>query len=536
MGLGPLGWALGCGSSAPPSGGSDGGLDAGAEAGIAAPAPQVELSEGTAIGIRGSGFQEFLGIPYAAAPIGPLRWRPPASPGAFEAPLVADSPPARCPQDLLGPSGTEDCLYLNVHSPDPRPAGAPVIVWIHGGGFVFGEGLQVDEGTRGDRIAADHGLVVVSLNYRLGALGFLSHPALSAESADGVSGNYGLLDQIAALRWVQQNIASFGGDPANVTLAGESAGAISVCSLLAMPEAAGLFHRAIAQSGPCGAPTRTLAASEDQGVILAASLGCEGSADPAACLRAIAPEALVAASDTGFSGIASGQGLPFGPVVDGHWLPEAPYDRFVRGDFHRVPLLYGWNRDEGTLFVNLAQTEPLLPEAYPAALLDLARGSVPLRDQILAAYPLDAYPDATYALSAVVGDVAITCPARRALLALSAHTPSYAYYFTYPDAVFQLVAQFDLGAFHSAEIQYVFGHRAGFGSRPFFGDDLALSEAMMGYWSRFAIGADPNDATATPWPAFDATEETHLELERTIQPILAPSSAACEFWESLGVF
>jgi len=251
----------------------------------------VVTGSGPVEGLEDDGVFSYRGIPYAAAPVGDLRWKPPVDPAPWTETLTATEKGDICPQAAFlglpspGFTPSEDCLYINIDTP-MEGANLPVMVWIHGGGFTVGEGIQADGGTVGDLIARQTGTVVVSMNYRLGQLGFLAHSDLTAESPDDASGNYGLMDQTAALHWVQENIAAFGGDPDQVTIFGESAGAFSVCSHLASAESADLFSKAIIQSGSCERPWSTLAAAESQGDAFAEALGCGSEDDVLACMRA----------------------------------------------------------------------------------------------------------------------------------------------------------------------------------------------------------------------------------------------------------
>ncbi|MEI8254992.1 MAG: carboxylesterase/lipase family protein [Deltaproteobacteria bacterium] len=502
------------------------------------PPPTVTLAEGTVQGSRGTGYLEFLGIPYAQPPVGALRWRPPVPVTHWDGTRDATVAPPMCPQRLLASiSGQEDCLYVNVHVPDPAPHNAPVVVWIHGGAFVVGEGLQTDRGTRGDVLAATRGVVVVSMNYRLGPLGFAAHAALTTEGG-GHSGNYGLLDQVAALQWVRDHAAAFGGDPGNVTLVGESAGGVSVYAHMVSPMSAGLFHRAVIESGPGGLPVATLATGETQGQRLATAMDCGTATDVAACMRA-------ASVDTVLDAIASPPGYVsndpayarWQPVIDGAFFPGQPMDRVRAGTFAHVPVIAGWNGDEGTLFVFLQDQIGLTAAQYPAALLAMVDGDTSRRDRVLAHYPLSAYGMPWQALAAALGDFVIACPTRRALRAMAPFVPhAYAYRFTYPNAAFQFPASVPLGAFHSAEVQFVFGHASRIGRPRFVGDELAIHQAMRGYWTRFAASGDPNGEGAVAWPAYDAAAEPALRIDVTQQPETGFDTADCEFWESLGIY
>lgn len=482
------------------------------------PSPVAKTAQGEVRGLRGEGFQAFLGIPYAAPPVGERRWERPEPAAAWEGVRDAKSAPPRCAQTSMGLplASQEDCLYLNVHTPDPRPANAPVMVWIHGGSFTFGEGLQTDGGTAGDVLARRHGVVVVSMNYRLGPFGFFAHPAREG------TGNLGLADQAQALRWVKENIASFGGDPDNVTIFGESAGGISVCAHLVSPESEGLFERAIVQSGPCGRPVQSERVARQDALTLASRVGC-GGPDAMQCLRERSVEEILEASDV-VSG-ELGDRLAWRLYLDGELLPDSIGARIERGAFHRVPIIAGWNGDEGTIDVLFASLSGKTPR-YDAVTKRLSeRYGVPV-SAIRAQYPPGDDPSA--ALARAVGDATLACPSRRFARALAAQGGEvYAYRFAYPNAAFQVPFVSGLGAFHSAEIQYVFGHPAGMFSSRFAGRDRALSDAMAGAWTRFAATGKPSDA----WPRFDPDAEAHLVFDSTVEVERGADADACALWD-----
>ncbi len=511
--------------------GCDGGaVEGGPDAGPPPP-PEATTTSGPVRGTRGDGYQAFLGIPYAAPPVGDLRFRAPVAPEPWSETRSTTVAPPRCMQSVLGlPLGSqEDCLYLNVHAPDPRPQNAPVLVWIHGGAFLFGEGLQTDGGTAGDLLASQHGAVVVSINYRLGAFGFLAHPDLTAEA--GASGNYGFADQIAALRWVQENIAAFGGDPNNVTIFGESAGGVSVCAHLVSPASQGLFHRAITQSGLCDTPYTALADAERTGQDFALQLGCRREAP--ACMRALSAEAILAADGAGntFTTL-DGSGRRWWPIVDGALLTDTFRARVAAGGFHDVPTIVGWNGDEGTLFVMLAEQDGTIIDAvkYEEVVLQLSLFFGESADAVRAQYPINDDPAA--AVAALLGDATLACPSRRAArLLANAGANVRVYHFTYTNAAFQLAPTRPLGAFHSAEIQYIFGHPATLGRLRFPADDQALHEAIAGYWTRFAASGDPNGDGAPSWPVYDTTSDLHLGLDLTIGEAMGASADRCALWE-----
>ena len=377
-------------------------------------------------------------------------------------------------------------------------------------------------------------MIGVSMNYRLGQLGFLAHPALAAESTDHASGNYGFLDQVAALRWVHDNIAAFGGDPTNVTIFGESAGGMSVCGHLVSPLSAGLFAQAIMESGPCGSPMQTSAEAEAQGVRFATLLGCT-TGDVPACMRAASSATIVATLGSA-PAIFSTDPMyaSWGPTIDGHAFTTDWITSMEAGDAADVPILAGWNRDEGTLFLALGEMngEPPITDlnyrARVAALVGDANA-----DAVIARYPSSAFGgDARAAAARAMGDAGLICPARAAVVALrTAGNTVHAYLFAYPDADFLLGASFPLGAFHSAEVQFVFGHSMG---PAFDADELALNAAMSGYWTRFAAQhGDPNASGTLPsWPAYDATG-ARVVLDRAITTGTDDYADTCAFWDGI---
>lgn len=516
-----------CGGASDPMPDAGSGTDAFVE-----PPPEVAIPGlGTVRGTRGDGFQAFLGIPYAEPPVGERRWRAPEPHAGWDGVLEATRPPPACAQEALGLLATEeeDCLFVNVHTPDPLPENAPVMVWIHGGAFVFGEGLQLDGGTAGDLLAQRYGIVVVSMNYRLGAFGFLADPAL------GATGDEGFQDQQLALAWVRDHVAAFGGSPDDVTIVGESAGGISVCLHLVAPASQGLFHRAISESGLCDGPLEPRDGAIALADELAVALGCDGASDRAACLRGkSAAEVRDAAALHGDVVSLLTESSRFGPSIDGTVLPATFRERVESGDVADVPLIVGWNRDEGTFFVALAEQQGVVIDeaTYHEAMASVATRNGLDPAAVEAAYPLADYDDPGAAVAAALGHAALACPSRRAALLLASRGLDVrAYRFEYPDAAFQLALARPLGAFHSAEIQYVFGHPARVGRREHLGDDRVLFEAMSAYWARFVRTGDPNGAGAPAWPSFDAAEERYLALDRTIAAGTAADRDACALWD-----
>lgn len=465
----------------------------------ARPGPVVDAPAGAVEGRADGGLRVFKGLPYAQPPIGRARWTAPTplAPWTgirqatdFGPACVQPSPP---PGNLYGdapPRMSEDCLSLNIWTP-VHARRAPVIVWIHGGALTTGASSEaVYDGAH----LARRGAVVVSINYRLGVLGYLAHPALSAESAVGVSGNYGLLDQIAALGWVRRNIAAFGGDPANVTIAGESAGGLSVMYLMAAPDARGLFAKAIAESAYMistpelkqarfGAPS-----AETAGVMLAAKL----HAPDIAALRAMDPRMLTdAAAVAGYA--------PFG-VVDGRTFPRQLVETFDRGEQAPVPLLAGFNSGEIRSLRFLAPPRPTSASAYESVIRDRYGD---LADGFLRLYPATNLEESVLATTrdALYGWTAERLAAKQAALG----RPAYLYLF---DHGYLAADRAGLHGFHASELPYVFGTAerlpAHWPKPPAGGADAALSDAMIGYWTSFARTGTPTASGEPAWPAYAA--------------------------------
>ncbi|MBL8601170.1 MAG: carboxylesterase family protein [Myxococcales bacterium] len=482
--------------------------------------------------VDSEGVARFLGVPYAAPPVGALRWRAPAPAAPVTGVRMALRKGAACPQApgmLRGNAPiSEDCLSLNVWAPASAVRGAgrlPVMVFIHGGGFTAGSvwGPEYD----GQRLAA-RGVVLVNFNYRLGQLGFLAHPRFADETgAQGVSGNYGTLDQQAALRWVRDNIAQLGGDPNNVTLFGESAGSISVCSQMVSPLARGLFHRAISQSAPCSfliTPMRDADAvapvesAEALARRFAAAAGCGDAGDVAACLRALPMERVLSTLPVNNEIVR--YSARYQPNVDGVVLRELPWQSFLMGRIAPVPFLSGTNRDEGTAFTFSA---PVNTEAaYREAVAALVPGHE--TEVVSTLYPVAQYGSPNAAWTAFLADAVFVCPARaQARLVAAAGQPSYLYHFT---RVNRAGTSLGLGVFHTAELPYVFGNFTGLFSR---GEaDGPVVEATQGYWVRFARTGDPNGEGATRWPPLTATGDDYLDIGDTVRAAAGLHAQRCD--------
>jgi len=446
----------------------------------------------------------FLGVRFAAPPTGVFRWRAPQPAPAWAPELLrAMTPPPVCAQLNAAngqPLGIEDCLMLNIWTPNPLPAaGAPVIVWFHPGAFVNASANFAPQ--NGERLSALTGAIVVAPNYRLGPFGYLAHRALASEG--GTPGNYGLLDQRAALAWIHDHIEAFGGDPVNVTIAGQSAGAHSVSLHLVSPGSAGLFRRAIMQSGYASFRMRSAADGEAQGDRFAAALGCTGPDSSAllACLRAIDRDRVLFAHPPNlFEQFSETGRTQWTPIVDGLEIPEQPRVLFEQGAFNRVPVLLGANRDEGWMFVNRSFPAGLTASQYGAA-VDAEFGGDAAA--ILSEYPLADYDSPKDALARLVGDAEYACEARRvARLIERTKTPVFLYSFEYevdPVVVDRVV--------HGLDVNFVFGNNFGPPLFPAYAlgeADRVLSEMMAGYWARFAATGNPkaDDPTVVSWPPF----------------------------------
>ncbi len=491
-------------------------------------APILHIEGGAVRGAAVSGVYEFLGLPYAAPPTGELRWRPPQPPREWDGVRDATQFAASCPQPKSPfappPPFSEDCLYLNVYTPTLRHDGdRPVLFWIHGGGFTEDGARNYD----GSKLAAD-GTVVVTINYRLGALGFLAHPALASRPG-GATGNYGLMDQIAALRWVKHNIAQFGGDPRNVTIAGQSAGGVSVLALLVSRLSRGLFQRAIVQSGAFALTQQPLADAEAAGEAFAARAGCPDQT--AQCLRHLPVAALV----NDFPGAA----IP--GVIDGKVLTESIGTALAAGRFARVPILNGINHLEELIFVaGLKVTvsggtfvpipeEPINPDSYQPDIAAVLGVSIGRAAAIAAEYPLNAYPSPDVALSTLVSDANFACPALQVDRWTSAYAPTFAYQFNDDNAP-ERFAPLPPAATHSSELQYIFDQPNAPIPGTLNADQQALAASMRSAWASFAANGDPSTA-ALAWPPFNQSEQVMSLVPPQPQVWTGfPDAHDCSFW------
>jgi para-nitrobenzyl esterase len=494
----------------------------------------VEIESGTISGTMEAGVRVFRGIPYAAPPVGDWRWKPPRPVQSWEGARECTEWGYSCvhvpyPPDSMwtGPEWddpaeqSEDCLHLNVWTAAASPhERRPVMVWIHGGSLQHESGSV---GAYGGANLARKGVVVVTINYRLGAFGYLAHPELTQESEHRSSGNYGILDQIAALEWVQRNITSFGGDPDRVTIFGESAGSWSVNFLVASPLAKGLFHRAIGQSGAGFGPMVHLGderagrrPAEQTGIAFASILGSDDEPASLEAMRAVPATEILAK-------FAEVPGAYVGPNVDGWVFPDEIYAIFEQGRQNRVPVIVGSNADEGSMYVGT--NAPATVEDFRLA-AQVRYGD--LADEFLEAYPVSSDADVRDAFAASVGDAIFTWEMRMwARMTATGNANAWLYHFTRVPPIAESQVY---GSHHGAEIVYVIGnfHLASFTPEI---QDEKLSEAMSGYWVNFAAAGDPNGEGLPAWRAYNLEEEPYMEFGDTIGPGNHLLAKQCDFFE-----
>lgn len=472
----------------------------------------VTTTRGDVRGTRDGDVRAWLGVPYAAPPVGDLRFRVPQPMPAWEGVRDARSWASSCIEittagTLIG--GSEDCLYLNVWAPADAEH-LPVLFFIHGGFNLSGSASHILAGERiydGTYIAAHGPAVVVTINYRLGALGFFTH--------EGAPGNFAHHDQLAALQWVHDNIAAFGGDPARVMVFGESAGGAATCTLFASPRAKGLLAAALVESAACFA--RDNEAPAELTRTLVAAVGCATAPDVLACVRAVPADRIATAASIDLATDFA----RWGAIVDGDIVPEPPAAAIAAGRHNRVPLIIGSTSNEYSTLVRNFQRAPITTEAeYREA---VARFFPNFVDVVLARYPITTSPQQT--LITLLGDAFMTCPTRRAARAASAFGSVRRYLF---DHTYESGSYAALGAGHAMDLPFEFHNLdlAGFTPSP---GELALSDAIIGYWVRFAATGDPNGAS-TEWPAYDASDPT-IVLDNVVTSRRGIRTTECDFWD-----
>jgi len=481
----------------------------------------VKTRSGWARGVIEGDIRAFRGIPFAAPPVGDLRWRPPRPLTPWTGIRDASAFGNRCPQIGSGTViGDEDCLVLNVFTSargeeaeedEKEDELLPVMVFFHGGGHKQGSSQRQPFD---DPVLATHGVVVVTVEYRLGVLGYFSHPLLTLEG-HGSSGNYGLMDQIAALTWVRDNIGAFGGDPKRVTMFGQSSGALDIESILISPAAQGLFARAAMESdGVLKGGTFTLAEGESLAAPLVTLVGCDQALDVIACLRSVPADVLVTTRNRA--------NLLMNRVLEPRILPEDPFAVLARHG-SPVPLLIGSTREESTGLGDDATT-PLDAEGYAAEMHAEFDSLGPgVADQFLSLYPVTDYASPMYALIAVHSDL-LTCPVREVARAALGREPVWRYLFTHRvenDPYLNVQ-----GAFHTEELFFVFGHPEQLA--PPSPDEIVLANRLMSYWSRFAISGDPNGAGEPFWPRYGRADRI-LQLDEPTAQITGYHNPQCDF-------
>jgi para-nitrobenzyl esterase len=486
-------------------------------------APLIQTQSGELSGSSEDRVFAFKGIPYAAPPVGALRWRPPVAPTSWQGVRDATKFGASCEQPrrnstavipwtaeyLADPPFSEDCLFLNVWTPALHPSRKlPVVVWIHGGGFAEGSGeVPVYRGAH----LAQKGIVVVTINYRLGLFGFLASPLLDAEQ--GSSGEYGMMDQVAALQWVKANIASFGGDPAQVTIEGQSAGAISVHHLLAAPSAEGLFARAIAESNSWA---DTKLAPREPAEAVGEKIASLSGAATLDALRALPADRLLALQTDS----ELGEHVRFLPVDDGKFIPEGAKER------SNVPVLLGSNHDEASAFSPDWQISTI--QAYQQ-LLD--QRFAPLSARFTALYPVRDEASVPATVRQLLADSASAGVIAWSEARDPHAAPAYGYRYTHPEPG-PLARRF--ATFHSSEVPYVFGTLE-YGHRPFTASDRAISHRLQDYWANFIRTGNPNGPGVMKWPELDSGNFMLLGDRQMVTPLLSKDQrAAFRDWLAAG--
>ena len=467
-------------------------------------APQVKTRLGIVEGKDDGKVKAFLGIPYAAPPLGDLRWTAPVPVAKWAGVKKATEFGSHCMQgrvfgDMVfhDPGASEDCLTLNLGVPDKHvEPKLPVMVWIYGGGFVAG---TTSEGRQEGSHLAQQGVIVVSMNYRLGVFGFMVHPELAKESGHNSAGNYGLLDQLVALKWVHDNIAAFGGDPESVTIFGESAGSFSVSAQMASPLAKGLFQKAIGESGAAfsrsGLSFDPMSVRAEKDAALAKEkLGASTLAE----LRAIPAEKLLAT----FAPPQS-PGFDFGPDIDGYFLPESVSAIFAAGQQNDVALMAGWNHDEGSFEMASSPQKPTADTFKATAQKDFGDKA----EEFLKLYPANTDEHAVRSALDYAGDKFIALSTWNWIEAASKTGKQPIYRYRFDMAPFSKNPNAPrLGAYHSAEIEYVFGQLDSKTDVTWRDSDRQVSEMMQKYWSNFAKNGNPNGPGLANWPPYTASD------------------------------
>ena len=498
--------------------------------------PSVQTTYGTVIGNNNSGIYEFLGIPFASPPTGDLRWKQPIEPASWTSPLSAQAFKPACPQKLYEQGdttytliGDEDCLYLNIWTPDTSASSLPVMVFIHGGGNQQGSACQEGMGTQiynGRNLSERGNAVVITIQYRLGALGFLVHPGLENENTQGISGNYAVFDQILALQWIQQNVAAFGGDPSKVMIFGESAGGVNVGNLLLTPLAQNLFQHACIESA---VPSLGIYENEKEKGIAFTDAIIPGGSDSAkiAYLRTLPADSLVVQGGSPLTG--GFVQMNWRPVADGFVFSGLPEEVIQSGNFNKVPLMIGSNADE----MSVSAPVTVLPVMVEALINTYFPPS--LRAQALALYPPGTTnAEARESYVQMLTDAQFTVPTRRTAQCISKNQlqPVFRYFFTHKQAG---ILQY-YGAYHGLELFYVFNtyENSNYAIGPWYTpQDDSMQFAALSYWSSFADNGIPSAPALNSWPVYNPDIDNYLELKPTPDGTKTGlRTEKCDLWDA----
>jgi para-nitrobenzyl esterase len=487
---------------------------------------EINIQSGPIQGTIIENTRVFYGIPYAEDASGTNRFKRPIPVAPWTAMHDATQPAPACAQPILGAPTKmetieENCLHLDVWAPQDIPEQPlPVMVWLHGGGFGYGK----TENYPG-HVLVQNDVIVIMASYRLGPLGFLTYP--STDSEDGFTGNAAIHDQRLALEWVRDNAAVFGGDPNNVTLFGQSAGATSICQHIVSNESSGLFHKAIMQSGACESLVMTYDDSLVQGEAAARAVGCDTATNVIECLQNVSAEELVLARPTQEDVDAGLRRFTWGPVSGSAPLADWPPSMLESGNFNKVPVLLGTNKDDGIFFAFVRGLIGLDEDEYPDAII--GESSEEEAEQVAELYPIQNPAQPAMAIANLLGDKLFNCPMGVDARSIDAHgVDVYRYYFTQPIESGFLASY---GTAHGAEMPFIFG--AAVEDSYFLGEnDAELSEKIIGYWTRFARTGNPNTAESFAWESFKSDTQSYLTLENDMRIQTDLRKDYCSFWDN----
>lgn len=513
--------------------------------------PSAKLDSGSIIGSYIGNLSVFQGIPFAAPPVGANRFRAPQPVQSWYIPKLTVLAAPGCPQ--MGFSTgvfSEDCLYANVYTPTNAVGPLPVFVFIYGGGYKFGDGYEFGL-YDGKNLVEKHGYVLVTFNYRLGALGFMTLDELRAEDPNQSSGNYALQDQTFLLQWVQRNIAAFGGDPNRVTIGGESAGAFSVCFHLASQASQGLFHAAIMESGTCEAPEFFIPYQDKVSFskYYAQQVGCPYDQNILSCLRGLnATQMITAKVQPSSNGTINGYYIPllapympWGPTIDGSstGLYDIPLRLIRQGKWNNVPTILGFNHDEGTLFMKMLYevvpglNNPIQYDQVPLVLLHFFMQNQTSVDRILQTYPLNNYPNVETMVAQILRDAFFTCAGRRTLTAMfgTGQRSIFMYHNAYKG---DWIDTSLYGVYHASELPFVFANEFPPVLHKFSPDDAYVADQIWGkYWSNMVYYQNPNGPSGNSWPAYDLDQKLNALFNIPVSVESDYIGHLCDVWDSI---